>query len=576
MGFVPVETPAPILTSANIVPENTLGNLVPDQRLPSNKTLDIMHLPDNQLSIENLKISTPINPKLLANFLKGYDADLASFLTTGFTFGFKIPYQGPRSFRLSKNLSSINGKESILHQRISKELKSKHIAGPFEFPPFPNIQVSPLGLVPKKTPGEFRLIHHLSFPEGSSINHYIPQQFCTVQYQSIDTAISIIQRLGKGTLLAKTDLENAYKQIPIHPDDFELLGFMIDKKYYFDKTLPFGLSYSCNLFEKFSTALQWILETKFSVQHCVHLLDDFLFLGPPQSSSCYSSLMAFYILAKDIGLPINASKTVYPSTTLTFLGLELDTVLFEIRLPQDKLIRLKQQLAKLQNRRSVTLLELQSLIGLLNFACNVVPPGRTFLRRLTNLTIGLSKPYHHTRLNLEARADLKAWQIFLDNFNGKALFVSNITYTPSSLHFFTDASNAGFGCVYRTKWFFGAFAPEWLEYHISVREFLPIVLALEIWGSSLKNCTVILHSDNMAVVQVINKNTSKDSCLMKLMRRLMILSLSHNVHFIAEHIPGKSNKAADLLSRLQVDEFKAQFPFMDNEPTQVPQELVHL
>lgn len=185
---------------------------------------------------------------------------------------------------------------------------------------------------------------------------------------------------------------------------------MIDIKYYFDKTLPFGLSYSCNLhvLEKFSTALQWILETKFSVQHCVHLLDDFLFLGPPQSSSCYSSLMAFYILAKYIGLPINASKTLYPSITLTFWGLELDTVLFEIRLPQDKLIRLKQQLAKPQNRRSVTLHEVQSLIGLRNFAFNVVPPGRTFLRRLINLTIGLSKPYHHTRLNLEARAELKA------------------------------------------------------------------------------------------------------------------------------------------------------------------------
>lgn len=54
------------------------------------------------------------------------------------------------------------------------------------------------------------------------------------------------------------------------------------------------------------------------------------------------------------------------------------------------------------------------------------------------------------------------------------------------------------------------------------------------------------------------------------MRRLMILSLSHNVHFIAEHISGKSNKYVDLLSRLQVDEFKVQFPFMDNEPTEVP------
>lgn len=66
--------------------------------------------------------------------------------------------------------------------------------------------------------------------------------------------------------------------------------------------------------------------------------------------------MTFYILAKDIGLPINDSKTVYPSTTLTFLGLELDTVLFEVKLPQDKLIRLKLKLAKLHNRRSVTLL----------------------------------------------------------------------------------------------------------------------------------------------------------------------------------------------------------------------------
>lgn len=60
------------------------------------------------------------------------------------------------------------------------------------------------------------------------------------------------------------------------------------------------------------------------------------------------------------------------------------------------------------------------------------------------------------------------------------------------------------------------------------------------------------------------------------MRRLMILFLSHNVHFIAESIPGKSNKAVDLLSCLQVDELKVQFSFMDNEPTQIPQNLVNL
>lgn len=99
-------------------------------------------------------------------------------------------------------------------------------------------------------------------------------------------------RWEKGALLAKIDIENAYKQIPIHLSDFELLGFMINNQYYYAKTLPFGLSYSCNLFEKFSTALQWILTTKFGVQHCVHMLDDFLFIGAPSSRS-YKLLQFF-------------------------------------------------------------------------------------------------------------------------------------------------------------------------------------------------------------------------------------------------------------------------------------------
>lgn len=528
------------------------------------------------LSNRDISIITPIQVDKLASYLEGYDPSLAQFLINGFTFGFRIPYQGQRAFRVSKNLSSLKNNDGILQSKLINELRAHRIAGPYTNPPFPNIQVSPLGLVPKKAVGEFRLIHHLSYPEGTSINHNIPKDLCTVQYQSVETAIDIIRQLGRGALLAKTDLENAYKQIPIHPNDFELLGFMIDNMYYYDKTLPFGLSYSCNLFEKFSSALQWILETKFSVIHCVHILDDFLFLSEPHSPQCYSALLAFYQLAKDIGLPIKSEKTVYPTTTLIFLGLELDTLNFEVRLPQDKLTQLKAEIKKFQARRSATLKELQSLIGMLNFACSVVPPGRTFLRRLIDLTIGLKKPYHHRRLNLQAQADLHAWGVFLNQFNGKGFFPSGITHSSSSLHFFTDASNAGFGCTFRTKWFYSEFSSEWLKYHISVREFLPIVIALELWVHLLKNCTVVLHSDNMAVVHVINKNTSKDPHLMQLMRRLMILSLQHNIHFHAKHIQGISNTAADLLSRLQVKEFKARFPHMDSEPTPVPLTLVRI
>jgi lipid-A-disaccharide synthase-like uncharacterized protein len=159
--------------------------------------------------------------------------------------------------------------------------------------------------------------------------------------------------------------------------------------------------------------------------------------------------------------------------------------------------------------------------------------------------MGLQNPSHHRNLDREVRADLNAWAIFLEHF-----FTSGVKHTSSSMHLFTDASNLGFACIFRKKCFFTRFPAQWVDFHISVREFLPIVIAFSILGHLLSNSTVILHSDNLAVVHVIDKNTSKDPSLMLLMRRLTVLSLTHNIHFQAEHIEGVKNKAADLLSRL--------------------------
>ena len=122
---------------------------------------------------------------------------------------------------------------------------------------FGNLQISPLGLVPKQKPGEYRVIHDLSYPEGLSINDGIVKEDSAVSYQTIDDAVTLIKQFGKGALLSKTDIEHGYKNIPIHPADHELLGFAIGSEIYYDKTLPMGLSSACNLFEKFSSALIW-------------------------------------------------------------------------------------------------------------------------------------------------------------------------------------------------------------------------------------------------------------------------------------------------------------------------------
>ena len=194
---------------------------------------------------------------------------------------------------------------------------------------------------------------------------------------------------GKNCLMAKTDIENSFKIIPIHHKDHELLGFSIDGKYYYDKTLPMGLSYSCCLFEKFSNAIHWIVDNKLKSSGCVHVLDDFLFIGPPDNMLCRQTLTQFLDMAHSIGMPIKQEKTVFPTTVLTFLGIEIDSTFMEIRLPEDKLIKLREKLKIFKKRKKVTLEEIQSLIGLLNFACLVVQPGRAFLRRLIDLTIGL-------------------------------------------------------------------------------------------------------------------------------------------------------------------------------------------
>lgn len=100
-------------------------------------------------------------------------------------------------------------------------------------------------------------------------------------------------------------------------------------------------------------------------------------------------------------------KTERPSHILSFAGIELDCIKLEARLPQDKIVKCLTAIQSALSRRKITLRDLQSLIGLLNFACSVVVPGRVFIRRLINLTIGISSPFHFIRLSEEVKKDLR-------------------------------------------------------------------------------------------------------------------------------------------------------------------------
>ena len=146
------------------------------------------------------------------------------FLSDGFTHGFPLHFQGIRESSHIKNLLSAVQKPTVVDAKIAKELAADRLAGPFDSPPISPFVVSPLGVVPKKSPGEFWLIHHLSFPKGASVNDRICHENSTVCYATIGDAIRCIKLAGQGSYLAKTDIQNAFRIIPIQSDDYGLLG----------------------------------------------------------------------------------------------------------------------------------------------------------------------------------------------------------------------------------------------------------------------------------------------------------------------------------------------------------------
>lgn len=153
---------------------------------------------NNQQSPQaNKLVVTPVKINVLGQFLEGYDDHLKTFLYEGFKQGFKIQYRGPRQQRFCKNLLSVQQHENIVAEKLQKEVSLGRIAGPFNFLPFSNLQCSPIGIVPKKEINEFRLIHHLSYPDGASINDFIPDELCSVSYTTVDDAIKQIKKLGK-------------------------------------------------------------------------------------------------------------------------------------------------------------------------------------------------------------------------------------------------------------------------------------------------------------------------------------------------------------------------------------------
>lgn len=178
----------------------------------------------------------------------------------------------------------------------------------------------------------------------------------------------------------------------------------------------------------------------------------------------------------------------------------MDTVKLELRLPAEKLKRLQIMLKKWINYKCCKKKELESLVGHLHDASNVIRSGRTFTRRL----IDLLKSAHHrpahsfTRLNVEARSDILWWHSFIEHWNGLSMMQQSHKDNPDII--VTSDASGSWGCG-AFSWFQYQWSTQTIDYQITIKELL---LAAAIWGPQWANKSILCQCDNEAVVCILN------------------------------------------------------------------------
>ncbi|KAJ1129019.1 hypothetical protein NDU88_007390 [Pleurodeles waltl] len=196
------------------------------------------------------------------------------------------------------------------------------------------------------------------------------------------------------------------------------------------------------------------------------------------------------------------------------------------------------------------------LLGHLNFACRVVRAGRTFCRRLALALSGQALPHHHVRLKVGVREDLRMWSTFLESFNEIPLKVWRECEWDVQL--FSDAAGSmGFGLYWEGCWCAKEWPNEWKNggRSIAFLELFPMIVAVCLWGAELRQSRVLFRVDNMAVVQLVNRQSAREARVLQLMHVFVLQCLRNDIHFRARHVLGVNNDIADALSHSQWERF---------------------
>ena len=395
---------------------------------------------------------------------------------------------------------------------------------------------SRLFVVTKKD-GPFRLIIDLSI-----LNKFLVLP--TFRMESVlDIASGIVGPLWGCTV----DLKDAYYHVPMAWFFHGYLAFQVDGRTYVFQFLPFGLAVAPWAFHRVIRPIKGFIHRQ-SIRFHTYL-DDFLVLHPTLVGLRRVTSTILRLLSR-LGITVNYKKShLSPSQTVEFLGvvLHLDSGL--LSLPWAKVLAISNLCQSTLSRSLRSRRQLESLLGLLNFAAPLVPLGRLRLRPLISWMTSHTSPSSRdlpVPLDPYFHSLLEVWQDpgFLSQSVPMSLPVP-------SLQLMTDASLSGWGGVLLPHRVSGLWPSSWAGMSINWLELQAIFLSLQHFLPFLKGQCVQVMSDNTtAVACLLHQGTLRSDSLMSLSQQILEFCQIHSILPIPKHLCGSLNVLADQESRL--------------------------
>ena len=475
------------------------------------------------------------------------DADIVEWLRHGWPSG-RLPSLPPPT-NTFKNHKGATDYPQALDKYISKEKEKGAVIGPFTVIPFQhNVGISPISTRPKKSTDERRVIIDLSFPPGDAVNDGMIRDnylglTAKLTFPTVDDLALRVYILGRGTMMFKIDLSRYFRQLPLDPGDYSLIGYIIGDNLYFDKVLPMGMRTAPYIAQRVTNAIRHIHQKL--GYFLLNYIDDFL--GAEERSKVWEVFNHLTHLLDELGVETAPGKVVPPTTRLEFLGITYDSQTMTMEIPKEKIKETPQELHTWTYRTMTTGKEMESLVGKLQFMGKCVKPGRIFISRLINWMKTLDRQRKYT-IPLKARKDMAWWARYLEEYNGVSILWLHNNTEPDQL-IATDASKKGYGGISGQQYFKGRFPLDWHSKNIAELEMWAVLVALKIWAPKLRGQYFRIQVDNEAVATVINSGAARNPALQDGLREIAMLAARHEFIIKAEHITGISNRIPDWLSR---------------------------